>query len=525
MLHRESEARRRRSRLGAPLVGSVLIAALFVGYLVAAGQSATADPARLVRDINPGESSSNPYNLVEMGGRLFFVADDGSYGRELWASDGTTAGTVRLTDIAPSSASANPSELTSVQGSLFFVASDTGRAPQLWSSDGTRAGTRRLKAFDPGTGSLSVSNLTAVGSRAFFVVTWTGTENQPQTRALWRSDGSEQGTVVVADIPATQLTDVQGTLFFVSSDPATGVELWQSDGTPGGTAMVADSSPGPTGSYPERLTNVNGTLFYVADNGSFEDGRELWKSDGTPTGTVQVKDINPGDASSEPTDLTANGAILVFVAYSPGNGRELWRSDGTVAGTTLLRDIVPGAPSSDPEGLISSNGTVYFIVGTELWRSDGTPAGTVMVADLAPRNGRFIETLPAQPQQARRRWHLVSAGGSLFIRNAGYFLWYSDGTARGTRLIHTARTSSYYNNNESVVGAGGFVFFVDADDLRGLELWAVPADPKLYVRFLSYLPLVRDPRPTPTMDDYYPPPIFPTTSPNATATMTPTPQQ
>ena len=42
---------------------------------------------------------------------LFFTADDGTNGRELWISDGTTAGTVMLKDINPGAAGSSPSNL------------------------------------------------------------------------------------------------------------------------------------------------------------------------------------------------------------------------------------------------------------------------------------------------------------------------------------------------------------------------------------------------------------------------------
>ena len=76
----------------------------------------------------------------------------------------------------------------------------------------------------------------------------------------------------------------------------TGQELWKSDGTAAGTTLVKNIRPGSgTSSSPRELTNVNGTLFFVADDGV--TGQELWKSDGTAAGTVLVRDIHPGSGS------------------------------------------------------------------------------------------------------------------------------------------------------------------------------------------------------------------------------------
>src|SRR6266511_5322221 len=54
-------------------------------------------------------------------------------------------------------------------------------------------------------------------------------------------------------------------------------------------AQVADIRSGPQGSNPSPLANVNGTLFFRANDGT--NGYELWKSDGTTSGTALVKDI------------------------------------------------------------------------------------------------------------------------------------------------------------------------------------------------------------------------------------------
>src|SRR5881396_2555956 len=57
-----------------------------------------------------------------------------------------------------------------------------------------------------------------------------------------------------------------------------------------------------------------------------------------PAATVLVKDINPGRGSSSPDGLTDVNGTLFFSAEDPTNGRELWKSDGTAAGTEEVRD-------------------------------------------------------------------------------------------------------------------------------------------------------------------------------------------
>ena len=82
------------------------------------------------------------YNFTAVGSTLFFYADDSS-GKELWKSDGTSAGTTRLVDIGTGSFTSFPSDLTAVGNTLFFGADDGSSGYELWKSDGTSAGTSR----------------------------------------------------------------------------------------------------------------------------------------------------------------------------------------------------------------------------------------------------------------------------------------------------------------------------------------------------------------------------------------------
>ncbi len=104
---------------------------------------------------------------------------------------------------------------------------------------------------------------------------------------------------------------MNGTLFFRANDGSTGFELWKSNGTAAGTVLVKDVWAGGD-SFPQYITNVNGSVFFRANDGA--NGQELWKSDGTAAGTVLVKNLSSGGSSSSPIRLTDVAGTLFFVA-------------------------------------------------------------------------------------------------------------------------------------------------------------------------------------------------------------------
>jgi ELWxxDGT repeat protein len=139
------------------------------------------------------------------------------------------------------------------------------------------------------------------------------------------------------------LTDVNGTLFFAADDGTNGTELWKSDGTEAGTVMVKDiaSSPQPH-SLPEHLTDVNGTLFFAA--GKMTYGRELWKSDGTEAGTLMVKDIKPGGSSLDYVSVENNYLTNV-------DGTLFFYAVGTIIGSEEERTVYVGREGKQRYGV------------------------------------------------------------------------------------------------------------------------------------------------------------------------------
>ena len=94
--------------------------------------------------------------LTNVNGTLFFSARSSANGRELWKSDGTAAGTQLVKDIRTGSGSgyysnsSSPSDLTAVGSTLYFSANDGTNGRELWKSDGTASGTQLVKDIRTG---------------------------------------------------------------------------------------------------------------------------------------------------------------------------------------------------------------------------------------------------------------------------------------------------------------------------------------------------------------------------------------
>lgn len=428
---------------------------------------------QLVQEL-PSNTRFNDFGPIhDVNGTVYFSTEDDQR-RTLWRSDGTESGTEAVAEFQPGSIGGLQG--ANIAGTFFFSVADDEYGTELWVTDGTDLGTRKLTEFFPGAiiGS-SPAWLTNVNGTLFFRSFGLGTGHE-----LWSSDGTRAGTRIVKDIwpgPEPQLMgenfamrNVAGTLYFSGINPEYGQELWKSDGTDLGTELVADLLPGPGGSYPSNLVDVNGTLFFTANDGV--QGRELWMSDGSPAGTRRVKDIRSGPSSSNVTWVTNAGGTLFFTANDGRRGQELWRSDGTEIGTHLVREILPGAdPGSrfdGPRDLTNVSGTLFFSAENatfqnQLWRSDGTAAGTVPVIPASHAGGLY-------PME------LTAFKGRLYFRSWAEsdrpVIWQSDGTSAGTFPSHDLVIGNGSAIAESLfVDAGGRGFFVANDGVHGGELW------------------------------------------------------
>lgn len=432
----------------------------------------------LVKNIHTSfATSSAPQNLTPVNRTLFFTADDGIHGFELWKSDGTRTGTVLVKDIIPGPTSSGTlTEFTSVNGKLFFMAKD---ARELWVSGGTSATTDTLISFST-IGTLQHKSFIELNNTLLFVI------QSPSSGdlQLWKSGGTTSSTSLLKtfssggasiDIPTFKIFNNE--LYFTANDGTHGREVWKSDGTIAGTVMIKDirtgSSDGTPWPDPPFFNEVNGFLFFIGNNGT--NGNELWKTDGTNTGTSMVKDIRAGAGHAGINFPTPVGNKLFFTVYIAG-ATSLWVSDGTNLGTKQLMTDVSIVnqfmTALDSNTLIFTPRRIRPInYGNELWISDGTVAGTKILKDIYPGGSNGIHT---------------NYFNSIVIDNIFYFkavdslhgmeLWKTNGTDTGTVLVKDMKpgaANGFINNSEIFFDANGILMFDGIASYGGssTELW------------------------------------------------------
>lgn len=409
------------------------------------------DGTQMVKDVQPGSAGSlilGNYYMPATKNKIFFPAFTFEYGNEMWSSDGTPTGTSLTKDITAGRTGSNINfyftpTVDTLGNNVFFTLKNfegyydgnNHFGPDvLWKTDGSDTGTQLLYNSQTYISSLisagkylyfldvnyptsqlyktdgySVSNITtasALNSNLFTdgkLVYYTGTNN-----TLWRTDGTEIGTVQLADVQPNPLNffdyrtknyaTLKNTLIFTASDNGTyGNEIWQTDGTPQGTVLLKDINPNGS-SNPAYFTKVGNIVFFIADDGIH--GKELWETNGTASGTRMVKDISTG-TSSFYYSLTAVGDKLCFLFSEAGGPLGLWQSDGTAKGTYQIRDAALKNISLQQVQMVSVGDQLFFSAstpkyGTELWK--GTIPQTALTADAAtPISIKTEVTLIASP--------------------------------------------------------------------------------------------------------------------------------
>ncbi|KAB8145002.1 hypothetical protein F8S13_03980 [Chloroflexia bacterium SDU3-3] len=422
-------------------------------------------------------------NLRVVDGKLFIL--NGNF-TELWVSDATEAGTQKLADFSSSFQeyfAANNSYLTPYNGKNYFLDDgDDSNSVNLWATDGTPAGTSII-ANMPAYTSLYGINLSipiVVSNKLAFLVD--GISNTE----LWTSDGTTAGTAAVTSLPNGYFSAplvVNGTMLFtISPYNSSQAELWASNGTAAGTKLVTTLD---TKSTNFKLRALGDKAILCADT--------CWSSDGTAAGTTPIADgaalwlyaaselggaliapIKSGSATSlmARTDGTVAGTSQFFSASQPANSSVLgtpvlgdtryivtptglWETDGTTAGTQEHPGILSKLPSN--ASIVAINQIQSALILQErhwdgknyifgIWRTDGTVEGTSLITSI----GTDIVVPSLLP--------MVVAGNVLYVIDAQNNLWSSDGTPEGSKQI----ISSMPNYN-SLLAVGTDLLIIESN--------------------------------------------------------------
>ena len=431
-------------------------------------------------------NQTNPWSQItefaSAGDYVYFVAAEANVSQlDLWRTDGTTAGTLRLTAVGPDNFVGR--SLTNVNGTLYFAGHDSEHGTELWKSDGTVAGTKLVRDLTVGVGSSRLANFEPNGNELLFT----------RNGNLMRSNGAISGTTQVFDFlpnaadDVSQLERVGESIYVKAKINATEYRVYKTDGTASGTVAVrvakgsfdnlrkiGDSlyftrqAAGPTElwktegdsvvaklvvpnfiSYAREFTDVNGTLYFS------QGGRVgSWDEDGYKYFEVGTSTFN----------LFNMNGVLYFAGGTEflDDGYELWKSDGTTAGTLMVKDIDPGFNegygfSSNPGSFTNLNGELYFGAAGGIWKTDGTNAGTIEV------ESRTVATF-------------AQHNGSLFLSKQlvgtpSFGLMKREPTASASVEVKRNGVGAGDANPTTVLSLNGNLYFGASDGVTGAELW------------------------------------------------------
>lgn len=432
------------------------------------------------------QEGSDPSDLIKTKFGFYFTSTDGysgNFGRELWYSNGTPEGTLRVKDIYPGKNSSGLSSLTVINDILYFTANDGKHGSELWRSNGTESGTYLVKDIRPNNTSTynQPTNLISYKNKIYFNAT-----DGINGHELWVSDGTDTGTYMVKDInpngansSPNNLFIFNNTLYFSADDGSNGKELWKSDGTEAGTLLVKNINNNSNNSIKDNFLVSGNQFFFYANSDNYSSttnfkGYELWKSDGTESGTTLVKDIRNGknQSNSELKGIDLNG-ILIFEANDGSNGNELWRSDGTESGTYLVKNISNSSLSSITINHLFTklNNEIFFLAndnvhGEELWKSDGTKKGTLILKDINQGNNSTGIDYIHTNKSINKLLFFTSS-----INSPEKVLWSSDGTKKGTIQISNIETPYNIGREEHFCNFNNVTFFVGENKKNNRELF------------------------------------------------------
>ncbi len=264
------------------------------------------DSAILVSDINPNgdssgelESLSGKVRAISKGNYLYFVADDGIDGFQIWATDGTQLSTQKITTIPNQTQPYIGEDLTILDSFILFTAD----SEHLWALNTINNSVQMIS-------SASSRILCEFNNKIYF------TKNNSE---LWSTNGSILGTNFESNIAPNECIEFNNSLFcshlfsdLISIDTSSNIQT------------VATINPAVfTSANIREFTTLNNKLYFFADDGITD---ELWFTDGITTQKIE----NQISSNTHPLDfdisklITFNNELYFYAEFTENDG-ELWR--------------------------------------------------------------------------------------------------------------------------------------------------------------------------------------------------------
>jgi ELWxxDGT repeat protein len=406
-----------------------------------------------LKDINSGTGGSfDLYNgqntFTEMNGIIYFVGHDG-LSRELWRTDGTDIGTYKVKMIGMpyyDGLSYNMPKFTIMNNHIYFTGRSLFKGLELWKSDGTEEGTMMVKDIEEGSNSSAPRNIISNGNKLYFFTDW--------YTKLWISDGTDENTFLIKEFNILN-SDVNPKpffandfLYFFSSLENGNIGIWKSDGTSVNTIDLPNIEFDLSDAYSNYSFIILGDkMFHTKDNSIIGKEPNVFYSDSLRL----IKDITkPGaDAFS----FYSFKDKLYFQTIK--DSLFLWQTDGNSQSINLFKGFKANTPVFF---LDSINSELFFIISTfdnqyGLWKTDGTEFGTTFIKNIElyyNRDRKFHD---------RIRNYFIFNG----ILNNDFVTYKSDGTEAGTIPI--------INKKTQFKEVGNYVYFLsDSSLIRSHDL-------------------------------------------------------